>query len=398
MDFQFNEKEENLRKEIRQFAKDNLPRGHIPAMFEEENSDETWEFAMYIAKKLADKKWLTMSWPKEYGGTDASVWERVVFGEEASYWGIPGLGMGVSGTAWVGPTLILLGTEEQKKKYLPPISAAEPDGVWCTGYSEPNAGSDFANIRTRADKHGDHYVVSGQKVWTSAAHRARWCWLAVRTDPSVQKKHQGISLIIVDMKSPGVVVRPIKTYIGFHYFNEVFFDDVKVPVENIVGQENHGWYHLMQALAFERGVSIGTSSMCRRLLDELVAFCNETGQIKKPEVRQKIADIAVEVETLKLLAYEAAWKMSSGQQVIYEPSRDKAYGDVILPTLGRIGTEILGAYSQLDPMNKHNKWVKVRGALEHMFWMSPGMTIAAGTTDTMKNIIGQFGLQLPRSY
>ena len=398
MDFQFGEKEEKLRKEIRQFVKENLPRNHIPAPFEEENSDETWEFAMHIAKKLAEKKWLTMSWPVEYGGSGASIWERIVFGEEAGYWGIPGVGMGVSGTAWVGPTLILLGTEEQKKKYLPLISSADPDGVWCTGYSEPNAGSDFANIRTRAEKSGNHYVINGQKVWTSAAHRARWCWLAVRTDPNVQKKHQGISLIIVDMKSPGVVVRPIRTYIGFHYFNEVFFDDVKVPVENIVGQENHGWSHLMQALAFERGVAVTVSGISRRLLDELVLFCQESGQIKKPEVRQKLAEIAAEIETLKVLAYEAAWKVAVGKTVIYEPSRDKAYADLIMQYLGRIGTEILGSYSQLDPMHKHNKWIKVRGALEHMYWMAQGMAIAAGTTDTMRNIIGQFGLQLPRSY
>jgi 3-oxocholest-4-en-26-oyl-CoA dehydrogenase alpha subunit len=398
MDFQFGEKEEKLRAEIRQFVKDNLPVNHIPAPFEEENSDETWAFAMHIAKKLAERKWLTMAWPVEHGGLGASVAERAVFGEEIGYWGIPGVGMGVSGTAWVGPTLMLLGTEEQKKKYLPLISSADPDGVWCTGYSEPNAGSDFANIRTRAEKRGDYYYVNGQKVWTSAAHRARWCWLACRTDPSVQKKHQGISLILVDMKSPGVVVRPIKTYIGFHYFNEVFFDDVKVPVENLVGQENHGWYHLMQALAFERGVALGASAASRRLLDELVLFCKETGALKKTEVRQKIADITVEVASLRNLALEAVWKMSQGATVIYEPSRDKAYNDQVWMALGRIGTDILGTYATLDPMQKKNKWAKVRGALEHLYWMAPGMTIAAGTTDTMRNIVGQFGLQLPRSY
>ncbi len=398
MDFQFGEKEEKLRAEIRQFVKENIPAGHIPAPFEEENSDETWEFAMHIAKKLAAKKWLTIAWPVEYGGLGASVTERAVFGEEVGYWGIPGVGMGVSGTAWVGPTLMLLGTDEQKKKYLPLIASADPDGVWCTGYSEPNAGSDFANIRTRAEKRGDYYYVTGQKVWTSAAHRARWCWLACRTDPSAQKKHQGISLILVDMKSPGVVVRPIKTYIGFHYFNEVFFDDVKVPVENLVGTENHGWYHLMQALAFERGVALGASASSRRLLDELILFCKETGAIKKTEVRQKIADITVEVAALRNLALEAVWKMAKGATVIYEPSRDKAYNDQLWMAMGRIGTDILGAYSTLDPMNKQNKWAKVKGAIEHMYWMAPGMTIAAGTTDTMRNIVGQFGLQLPRSY
>jgi len=202
----------------------------------------------------------------------------------------------------------------------------------------------------------------------------------------------------VDMKSPGVVVRPIRTYIGLHMFNEVFFDDVKVPVENLVGQENHGWQHLMQALAFERGVAIRTSGATRRLLEELIHYCNETGLARKPEVRQKLADAAVEIETLKMLAYEAVWKMNTGKTVIYEPARDKAYNDILMQALGKVGTEILGAYSSLDPMNKQNKWIKVKGALEHMYWMARGMSIAAGTTDTMRNIVGQFGLQLPRSY
>ena len=398
MNFQFSEKEEKLRAEIRQFVKDNLPLHHMPLLFEEENSEESWEFSMHIAKKLAERRWLTISWPVEYGGLGATVAEHAVFTEEVGYWGIPGVGMGVSGTAWVGPTLLLLGTEAQKKKYVPLIAAGDLDGVWCTGYSEPNAGSDFANIRTRAERRGDYYYVNGQKVWTSAAHRARWCWLACRTDPNAQKKHQGISLIIVDMKSPGVVVRPIKTYIGFHYFNEVFFDDVKVPVENLVGQENHGWYHLMQALAFERGLALNGSASARRLLDELIMFCRETGALERPEIRQKIADISVEVASLRNLALEAVWKMSQGATVIYEPSRDKAYNDQILLAVGRIGTDILGTYATLDPMQKENKWVKLGGAIEHMYWMAPGLTIAAGTTDTMRNIVGQFGLQLPRSY
>jgi alkylation response protein AidB-like acyl-CoA dehydrogenase len=400
MDFKFGEKEEALRAEIRQFVKENFPPGYMPASQSEETTDESWEFTMHISRKLSEKKWLTLSWPVEYGGAGASLMEVLVFNEEAGYWGIPGTGMGVSGTAWVGPTLMLLGTEEQKKKYLPPIAAAEPDGIWCTGYSEPNAGSDFANLRTRAERKGDHYVINGQKVWNSVGHKARWCWLAARTDTNVQKKHQGISLIIVDMKSPGITVRPIMTYYGFHIFNEVFFDDVKVPVENLVGHENKGWHHLMQALSFERATAVRLSGEARRYLDELVQMCRETGAIKNPAVRRKLADIAAEIETVKILAYETVWKQSAGKNVTYEPSRDKANADIMMQMLCRIGTELVGAYAQLDPLdvNKKTKWNRLMGAIEYRYWINPGTAVAAGTTDTQRNIVGQFGLKLPRAY
>ena len=235
MDFQFGEREIRLREEIRQFTRENLPQGQVP--YFEEHDDEEWDFGMSIAKKLADKGWLTISWPKEYGGMGASEWERAVFLEEVGYWGIPGYSMGVSGVTWVGPSLMLFGSEEQKKKYIPMIASGESDGVWCTGYSEPDAGSDFASLQTRAEKKKDHYLLNGQKVWISAGHRARWCWMAARTDPNAPRKHDGISVFIVDMKSKGVTVRPIVNFYGFHLFNEIFFNDVEVPLENLVGIE-----------------------------------------------------------------------------------------------------------------------------------------------------------------
>lgn len=399
MDFQFSEKEEKLRKEIREFVKQELPPGYSGGTLEEEHSDEDWEFAMSISKKLAKKGWLTMSWPKEYGGMGASHFEQLVFAEEVGYWGIPGTTMGISGVAWVGPSLMMFGTEEQRKKYMPPIAEGELDGIWCTGYSEPDAGSDFANIRTRADKKGDEYVINGQKVWTSCAHRARWCWLAVKTDPDAKKKHHGISIVIVDMKSEGITVRPILNYVGYHIFNEVFFDDVRIPAENLVGEENKGWYQLMQSLMYERGsVATGAYGTNKRIMDEIVTYAKETGLIKKPEIRQRLADVAVEIESLKLLAYETIWKMTQGVIPIYEPSRDKAFNDILLEKLSIVGTEILGAHSQLHPMEKDSKWSTLKARVQRMYWMFPGISIAAGTTDTQRNIVGQFGLQLPRSY
>ena len=397
MEFGFGEKAEKLRTEIRQFVKQELPPDHIGLFFTEEHFDDHWELSMATARKLAKKGWLTISWPKEYGGMGASFWEQIVFAEEVGYWGIPGTGMGVSGTSWVGPTLMLYGTEEQKRTYLSPIAAGEDDGVWCTGYSEPDAGSDLASLSTVALRDGDHYIVNGQKVWTSAAHRARWCWLACRTDPQAPKKHQGISILIVDMQSPGVTVRPIPNLVGQHYFNEIFFSNVSVPVENLVGPENEGWKVIMKALSFERGIGIRYGARLWRVLEELVVYATAEGLMTEDRIRQRLAALAVDIRALRLNSYETAWKQSIGKNVIYEPARDKAYLDELMERVGRVGTEILGAYSQIDPAHGDSRWTKIRSAIENIFWSAPGLSIAAGTTDTMRNIVARFGLQLPQA-
>jgi alkylation response protein AidB-like acyl-CoA dehydrogenase len=401
MDFELGEEEEALRKEIRKFAQKELPPECFSFLLEEESRDEDWKLAMSISKKLAQKGWLVMAWPKEYGGQDASYWEQLVYGEECGYWGIPGVTMGISGVAWVGPSLMEFGNEEQRKKYLPLIASGEPDGVWCTGYSEPNAGSDFANIQTRAIRGGNEYVINGQKVWTSCAHRARWCWLAVKTDPSAPKKHHGISILIVDMKSPGITVNPLLNYYGAHIFNEVFFDNVRVPASNLVGEENKGWYHLMQSLASERS-SIGPSlyGNAKRLLQELVNYAKETQYDGKPlcqnpEVRHMLADVAIETEMLKLFTYQVTWELTQGLTPIYGSSRNKAFGDQLLEQLGIIGMKLMGAYSQVDP---YSRWARLYGIIQRLYLLFPGISIAAGTDEIEKDIIGQFKLGLPKSY
>ena len=398
MDFQFGEKEEKLRTEIREFVKDNLPNGHIGHILEDENSAEDWAFSMKISKKLAEKKWLTISWPKEFGGMGASQWEQAVFAEEVGYWGIPGTSMGMSGTSWVGPSLMLFGTKELQEKHIPPIASGSEEGIWCTGYSEPDAGTDMASMETFAERIGDEYIINGQKVWTSCAHFANWLWLACRTDRNVKKKHHGISLFVVDMKTEGLTVSPLKNIIGGHVFNELFFKDVRVPAGNLVGTENRGWSQLMTALSFERGTAVSIAGTARRLFDELVAYTKQTGLFKKSEIRLKLAELAVDIESLKMLSYESVWKTDQGMTVIHEPSRDKAASDVLLEKLTRVGTDILGSYSQIDVFHKKSKWTKVQGAFEHLYFYCIGMAIAAGTTDTQRNIVGQFGLQLPRAY
>ena len=399
MEFTFGDKAEQLRKEVRDFVKKENLYDEILVQYQEEHDDDHFNFIMDISKKLAEKKWLTLTWPKEYGGMGASVEERLAFFEEVGYWAIPGTGMGVSGTGWVGPSLMIFGTEEQKKKHLPLIASGSFDGVWCTGYSEPDSGSDLASLQTTAIREGDEYVINGQKVWTSAAHRARWCWLACRTDPGAGKKHQGISLIIVDMKHPGVKVRPIYNLMGFNYFNEIFFTDVRMPVTHLVGEENKGWYHIMKALSFERSVRpIAATGSMRRYLDEMVYYAKANGLMKNGDIRYKLAELASEMRAMRQCVFETIWKESVGLPTPYEYSRDKATNDNLTERVSIMGTSLIGAYSQIDQLLKDNRWTRLKGAFEGLYYSSPGMRNAAGTTHTQLNIAGQMGLGLPRPY
>jgi alkylation response protein AidB-like acyl-CoA dehydrogenase len=400
MDFGLGKKELALKEEIRRFAEAELPPGLMRyTLIDGEFRD--FEFEMSMARKLAQKGWLAMSWPEKYGGRDASLFEQTIYEMEIAYWGIPGAWMGISGIQWVGPCLMMFGSEEQREKYLPLIASGEKDGVWCTCYSEPNAGSDFANIQTRAVKDGDYYIVNGQKVWTSAAHRAKWCWLAARTSSNAAKKHQGISIFIVDMKSPGVTVNPILNYYGRHHFNEVFFDNVRVPASDLVGEENKGWYYLMQSLAFERrSLAPTTYGACKRILEDLVKHAGQTESegrplSENPVVRAKLADLAVDLEVLKMFAFQLAWRISLGQIPTYESSRNKVMSDEVMKRVAIAGAEILGVYSQVDP---DSEWARLNGAIQGAYLGFPGQAIAAGTAEVEKSIIGQFRLGLPKSY
>ena len=400
MNFKLGEKELTLVNEVAKFAKSELPPGWAGTRLIEQECPD-FDFEVSISKKLAQKDWLVMSWPKEYGGQGATHFEQTAYEAEISYWGIPGAWMGVSGIQWVGPILMMLGTDEQKRKYLPMIASGEKDGYWCTGYSEPNAGSDLASMQTRAVKQGDHYIINGQKVWTSMAHNARWCWLMTRTDPSTAKKHRGLTLFIVDMKTPGIEVRPLPNYYNRHHFNEVFFDNVKVPAENLVGDENRGWYHLMQALAFERR-SIGPllAGSCKRLVEDVVQYCKETMYQGKPlsenpVIRHKLAEMAIDLEMLRMFAFQFTWRLTQGAIPVYEASRNKLAGDEVIKRFATSAADMLGAYSQVD---LDSKWAGIQGRVQGAYLGFPGNMIAAGTGEVEKSIIAQFKLGLPKSY
>ncbi|MEE9199088.1 MAG: acyl-CoA dehydrogenase family protein, partial [Dehalococcoidia bacterium] len=316
MELRFTEREEAFRREIREFLNQELPPGWMGFEEGDEYEGEGWEFTRSMAQKLAQKGWLTLAWPRDYGGQARPVMEQVIYMEEMAYHMVPSacLDMGVGGVGWVGPTLMIYGDEEQKREHISPIGAGQR--FWCTGYSEPGAGSDLASLQTQAVSDGDDYVVNGQKTWTSGGHISDWCWLAARTDPDAPK-HKGISLLLVDMKSPGLTVRPIVNMAGGHEFNETFFENVRVPKRNRVGEENRGWYYVAVALDFERS-HIRDAAIQRRKLEELVAFVrNEkpaaiASRASQASMRHRLAEASIAIEVCRWLAYRVAWMQGQG--------------------------------------------------------------------------------------
>ncbi len=394
MDFKFTPEEEAFRQEVLQFVKEEMPPDY-GAGGESQFDAGNFEFARQMARKLGAKKWLAMNWPEEYGGLGVSPIKHMIFKEESAYHRVPGTDMGVGGISWVGPTLLLLGTEEQKKEHLPPLAAGER--WWCTMYSEPEAGSDMAALQCRAVAHGDEYIVNGQKVWTSAGHIADWGWLLVRTDPEAPK-HRGISLLLVDMKTPGITIRPLINLAGHHYFNEIFFDDVHVPKANLIGEENRGWYHSMIALSFERTLGIEIAADARRSLDDLIEFAKQTtinGKPlgKDPLIKQRLAQLAIEVDAARVLGYRVIWQQTKGEIPGVEGAMIKAFGSELLQRVANVGTQMMGLYGQLSLGSKQ---AFLNGRAADMYLSANDMTIAAGTSEIQRNIIAQRGLGLPK--
>ncbi len=392
MDFRFTPEEEEFRREVRAFLQHELL-SEEDELFGEEDSDEHWQFSRQFIKKLAVRKWLAMAWPEEYGGLGAPHWQQLIYNEEIAYHRAP-IGLNQMGVLWVGPSIMLYGTEEQKKRYLGAICAG--DEIWCTLYSEPGAGSDLAALQTRAEEDGDDYVINGQKIYTSLAHRSDWGWLAARTDRDAPK-HKGITTFVVDMKSPGVTITPIISIAGTHSLNQVFFDNVRIPKENLVGEKNRGWYQVAVALDFERsGVALPASA--RRNLEELVAYVKEARQEGEtgPEldvIRLKLADLAVEIEVGRALAYRIVSLQSRGQVPNYEASASKLYGTEMMRRFFNTGLHILGLYGQLG---RGSRWNRLHGRWERGYLVSLGGTVGGGTSEIQRNIIAIRGLGLPR--
>ena len=392
MDFRFTAEEERFRQEVRQFLRQELPPDWDYMEDEFAHTDELWAFCVSFKKKLAQKGWLTLSWPKEYGGQGASYLTQTVFTEEMTYHGAPD--RDIFGTRMLGPTLMLYGTEEQRRKFLPPIAQGEV--VWCQGYSEPQTGSDLASLQLRAVEDGDDFVLDGSKIWTSRAHVADYMFVLARTDPDAPK-HRGISFLLCDLRSPGVTVQPIITMAGMRYFNQVFFDNVRVPKENLVGEKNRGWYVAATLLDFERS-GVEYSATGQRSLEELVAYAKETRRNGKPlaqdpRVRNRLADMAVEVNVSRMLSYKIAWLQSTGQVPNKEASMAKLFGTEMLQRLYQGAIELLGLYGQLWD---EGKWAPLKGRILREYLVSFSHTLRGGTSEIQRQIIALRGLGLPR--
>ena len=390
MKFAYDQDVEAFRAEVKTFIKENLPPEEERAKRGYEDGFKTlqdeYDYTMGFQKKLSERDWLAMAWPKEYGGGGASHMRQLVYNEEMAYNAAPAMNMGI---AWVGPSLMLYGTEDQKQKFIPRITGA--DDWWCTLYSEPGAGSDLAALQTRAVRDGDDYVLNGQKIWTSGGHLADWGWLAARTDPDAPK-HKGITMFMVDMKSPGVTVRPLINIADRHGFNEVFFEDVRVPATQVVGEVNRGWYHMAVALDFERS-GIQSYAGGRRTVERLVQIARDNPDLVKQRktIRHELADRTIEVVTGTSLAYRVATMQAKGMVPNYEASTSKLFGSELGQRIALTGMHLLGTIGQLRNGSKHEIWDQASSYLQAV-----SGTVAAGTSEIQRGIIATRGLGLPR--
>ncbi len=391
MDFNYNPEQEAYRMEVRKWLEANQP----TPLTEQEEADEefVWQRLKEWHKRLYKAGWMGLTWPKEYGGRGATFIEQVIFQQELGRLGLP-FGANVLGVIMTGPALMQWGTEQQKQRYLQPILAGEE--MWCEGMSEPGAGSDLAALQTRAVLEGDTFTVNGQKVWTTIAHRADFCQLFVRTDPEVPK-HKGLSCLLVDMKSPGITVKPLKQITGDSEFNEIFFEDVPVPKENLLGPINMGWQVLVSTLMHERfglGETLGGSETLLADIVELAKTCNVNGTpaYEDPAIRQQIARFACEVAAKKYNGLRSLTRRLKGQMPGAEASISKLVSTELSQRMVKYATRLLGQYALLERRSQFapdGDWVR-------RILASESITIGGGTSPVQRNMIGERILGLPK--
>lgn len=391
MDFAFTQEEEQFREQLRRFLAEHLPADWSTRSFLlGGDSDERDELARQMNALLAERKWLAIAWPQEHGGLDAGYMQQLIFNEETAYRAMPG-GGGV-GVSSVGPSLMLYGSTEQQRQHLPRIANAED--TYCLLYSEPGAGSDLAAVQTEAVRDGDVYVINGQKVWAAGAQRANMGWLAARTDPGAPK-HQGISTFIVPMDTPGISVRPLANMAGEHTLNEVYLENVRVPVENLIGVENRGWYQIATGLDFERS-GVQSYAHGKRNVETLVQLAKEEPALVRnsPNIRYELADRWLELEVGFSIAHRIPWMQQQGIVPNAEASMSKLYGSELTQRIAGTGVRLLGLAGQLAPGSEN---AVLGGALARSYLTAVASTIAGGTSEIQRNIIAQRGLGMPRS-
>ncbi len=374
-----------FRDEVRAWLEANVPAEPLPPLStpEGQQAHKAWERALFEGGYAA------IAWPKAYGGRDADMVDTAVFQEEYARAGAPArintLGLGLA-----GPTIMAYGTDDQKRRWLPGILSC--DDIWCQGFSEPDAGSDLANLRTTAVREGDTYVVNGQKIWTSSGMFADWMFALVRTDRDASK-HKGISFVMIDMSSPGIDVRPIVQINGDAGFAEVFLTDVRVGVGNLIGAEHDGWRVAMTTLGFERGTGLGAHVRFSQNLQELVALVKAVGLAGDPIVRDQVARLYTETEVYKHNMYRTLTTLTKGKQLGPEASVNKLYWSQMETRLFTAGMDAMGELAELTP--KADLAVD-KGHWQHHWWYSRAACIYAGTTEIQKNIIAERVLGLPK--
>jgi alkylation response protein AidB-like acyl-CoA dehydrogenase len=392
MDFRDSPAEAAFRREVRSWFAANLPEGWKRRIAESGRGDEA--DARQWSRKLFDAGYAGLTWPKEYGGADAPYTYQAIFLEEAARAETPEH-IGLIGIGMAGPTIMAHGTADQKARYLPKILSG--GDVWCQGFSEPGSGSDLASLKTKAEVDRDDLVVSGQKVWSSFAHIADQCILLVRTDSSAPK-HEGLTFLIVDMRTDGVEVRPLRQLTGDPEFNEIFFNEVRVPVTNVVGRINDGWRVAMTTLLHERGtLGVALTARLEVAVKKLVALAHDVktngrAAAEDPLVRDLVTRQWIEFQALKLTNYRALTRLMKTGMPGPEGSIAKLFWSESNQRLTKLAVEILGPRAHLD--GKDGVW---NGFWQHAQLRSRGNTIEAGTSEVLRNIVAERVLGLPRS-
>ncbi len=390
MDFKDTPEQAAWRKEVSTFLAAEKPKSD-PDATPQEMMQRGREMMKEWRGKLAAKGWVAPAWPKEYGGAGLSVMEQFIMNEEFAE--ARAMNVGGMGTSMIGPTIIIHGNDDQKKEHLGAILRGEVQ--WCQGYSEPGSGSDLASLQTRAVRDGDDFVINGQKIWTSGAHNADWMFMLARTDPDAPK-HRGITYFLMDMKSPGVTVRPLINLADGHMFNEVFFEDVRVPARNVLGEINRGWYIGTTTLDFERS-SIGNAVGQRQTLEYYMKFWKEnqgktvTGSAST-KAKDEFTDRWIEASVAKMLSYVVITIQSQGRVPNHEASIAKLFNTELSQRIARTAMKMVGTNGLLLGRN-----APMRGRAAQSYMQTVSSTIAGGTSEVQRNIVATRGLGLPRA-
>jgi alkylation response protein AidB-like acyl-CoA dehydrogenase len=396
MDFDFTTEQQEFRREVREWLAANVPpelrgRGFAATRADRAQVERLREWQRTLHKA----GYVGIDWPAELGGRGASLVEQIILYEEMSRAQAP-QPINRGGLSMLGPTLMKHGSAAQQARHLAKILTAEE--IWCQGFSEPNAGSDLANLQTRAVLDGDHYVINGQKVWTSMAHVADWGFFLVRTDPAAPK-HKGISFILVDMTTAGITIRPLRQITGEAEFNEVFLDNVRVPAANVVGKVNEGWEVAVTTLMYERDLlTMIRHISLRSALERLIALARRTRKHGRPAaadpvLRQKIAQLAIAERSLQLNGYRSLTRILQGGAPGPEGSTSKLFWSQVDQDLAEVATEVIGPYSQIAAPSR---WAPDEGQWEFYCLLARGSGIRAGTSEILRNILGERVLGLPK--